>query len=372
MTERTQNMSSKTSSRPELTQTRKPRLIIGGEFSAGKTRLITGLVKDNVLPSNVTATALPPVWLVSGRKHLAAVDLNGEVRELETLDGISVTETHYCVVSHPAEILTYFDIIDTPGSSDPGIPAESWERMMDFADMAVWCTNATQAWRQSEKSVWDELPEHLVGPAMLLVTHADRMADDKMAQRVLRRVRREAGKYFSHFEMASLIKSADVERISDMLETIFDENTSLMGCENPVLQELITRWEAEPAPLDTEVTPALRVIPKRVVKSKSETSEAEDALALAVKQAMAADNVLMLNTESIPPVKEVSLVRAAWNEMSETLDFEDPKAILDCIERFVSLLERNGPLYLADSDSQTAIDDQNDVTKPALENGRLT
>ena len=45
---------------------RLPRILVAGEFSSGKTQLISGLLGEAVLPSNVISTALPPIWLVSG------------------------------------------------------------------------------------------------------------------------------------------------------------------------------------------------------------------------------------------------------------------------------------------------------------------
>lgn len=198
---------------------RKPRVMVAGEFSSGKTKLINGLLGETVLPSNVTATALPPIWLVSGDKGLLAVDLEGNQRPAASLQEVCVDDTSYCVLSHPAACLKQFEIIDTPGNSDPNIPAESWERMLAFADTVVWCSNATQAWRQSEKSVWTEMPDRLLN-ATMVITHADRMTDATSAHRVLRRVTREAGEFFDEIMMASLMLDADIARIAHHLKTI--------------------------------------------------------------------------------------------------------------------------------------------------------
>lgn len=227
---------------------RKPRLIVAGEFSAGKTRLINGLLGEGVLPSNVTATALPPVWIVAGDGGCLAVDLDGTTREISALDGISVSDTHYCILSHSSPFLDAFDIIDTPGNSDPNIPPESWERMLGYADMAVWCTNATQAWRQSEKSVWNEMPEHLLSRATLLVTHADRITDTRSAERVLRRVRREAAEYFDSFLMVSLLREDDLAGIRTHLQTLARDPGPLSGAPSEIVQQFTrTRKAAAPS-----------------------------------------------------------------------------------------------------------------------------
>ncbi|MEM1386635.1 MAG: dynamin family protein [Pseudomonadota bacterium] len=199
---------------------RKPRIMIAGEFSAGKTKLINGLIGHEVLPSNVTATSLPPIWLTSGQTGILSVGLNGEKAERSSLDDVDVEDTQFCVMALSAPILERFDIIDTPGNSDPNIDAESWERMLRYADLVVWCTNANQAWRQSEKSVWADMPSHLVGVGPLVITHADLLADEVTAERVVRRARREAGAYFASILMVSLLRDADIARVADALETL--------------------------------------------------------------------------------------------------------------------------------------------------------
>ena len=214
---------------------RKPRVMVAGEFSSGKTKLINGLLAQEVLPSNVTATALPPIWLVSGALGLVAVDLEGNERPAASLQEVRVEDTSYCVLSHPAPCLRHFDIIDTPGNSDPNIPSESWERMLDFADTVVWCSNATQAWRQSEKSVWTDMPERLLS-ATMIITHADRMTDAHSADRVKRRVTREASRFFDHIVMASLINDEDIADISHHIARL-SKGLPLTGAESAIASD---------------------------------------------------------------------------------------------------------------------------------------
>lgn len=204
---------------PDFASSRKrPRIMVAGEFSSGKTRLVNGLVGRRVLPSNVTSTALPPVWLVGGSSGMVRVDVNGVAHDIASLEGIDVLDTHYCLIGVPdAPILKHFDIIDTPGNSDPNIPSISWERMLDSADMIVWCSTAVQAWRQSEKSVWMEMPQRLRDKATLLVTNADRLPDERSAQKVMRRVQRDAESFFDTFLLASLLNEADLRVIAEHL-----------------------------------------------------------------------------------------------------------------------------------------------------------
>lgn len=239
---------------------RKPRLMVAGEFSAGKTKLINGLLGERILPSNVTATALPPVWLIAGERFCMTVGLDGQTLEVASLDSVTVDDTRYCILSHPAPILEACDIIDTPGTSDPNIPTQSWEWMLDHADAVIWCTNATQAWRQSEKSVWNEMPDRLLFDATLLMTHADRLADERAGDRVLRRVRRDAEFYFKHFLMASLLDEGDIATIRAHLETL----TQGFGPLEQTSEQIADVFEVfRRAAARTPVIPR-RVIPRRV------------------------------------------------------------------------------------------------------------
>lgn len=195
-------------------KTRKPRILIAGEFSAGKTQLINGLLGAALLPSNVTSTSLPPMWIVREPATPFRLDMDGTPHPFEGVEATRVDDTAFCLLSHPAPILEHMDLIDTPGNSDPNIPSTAWERMLGYADAVVWCSNAVQAWRQSEKSVWAAMPAHLTENATMLITHADRLTEAGADERVMRRVQRDAAPYFASFLMGSLIRQEDIDAVA--------------------------------------------------------------------------------------------------------------------------------------------------------------
>lgn len=245
---------------------RKPRIVVAGEFSAGKTQLINGLVGSRVLPSNVTATALPPVWIAQGNPAMLAVGASGKGQAISGLDNVDLASTHYCVLTHPAPILGALDIIDTPGNSDPNMQAETWQRMLAFADAVVWCTNATQAWRQSEKAVWQAMPDRLRTNALVVITHADLMPDPSSAEKVLRRVEREAAPYFATFRMASLLKAEDIAWIASHLRGLTGRLGDLTGADNALVEGFVrdnpVRAVEQPTPSRGTVLPMVR--PRRI------------------------------------------------------------------------------------------------------------
>ena len=345
----------------------KPRILVAGEFSAGKTQLINGLVGAEVLPSNVTATALPPVWLVGGSEARFAIDHGGRRKKIATLDEVSLEETLYCVLCHPAPFLERFDLIDTPGNSDPNMPSEYWERMLPYADAAIWCTNATQAWRQSEKSVWQSMPEHLVENATLVISHADLLTDARSAERVQRRVRREAGPLFDSILLASLVSPSEVAGIADHLDDLAPRLASLRGKQNSVVAEIVKAQggtgaaapapQRPPKPAATEPEAAPDSAPQQAAPEPEAAPDTASQQAapepVTVAQGAVVTSLvpkLVANAASSPAEHPASTAqpqdaapkgpaRSLWEEISGDVDTSDAKALLACVERLLDRLD---------------------------------
>jgi hypothetical protein len=177
---------------------RKPRIALMGEFSAGKSTLTNLMLGRPAIPTKVTATQLPPVWVEAGEAEAwrEAVDGSRHPLDPDRLEAVPVAETAFLHLYMQAEVLEVCDLIDTPGISDPNMAAEVWQRAAEEADGVIWLTHATQAWRQSEAAVWDQMPESLRSRSLLLVTRIDKLLTESDRARVLHRVRREtAGKF---------------------------------------------------------------------------------------------------------------------------------------------------------------------------------
>lgn len=354
--------SSPTPPPPVTGEKRKPRILVAGEFSAGKTRLINGLAGAPVLPSNVTATALPPIWLVGGADGLARVDQSGRMSGVAGLSAIELEGTSYCFMGHSAPIFDGLDIIDTPGNSDPNMAAVTWQRMLDYADAVVWCTNGTQAWRQSEKAVWQAMPERLRRNAMLIITHADLLPDLTNARRVLQRVEREAAPFFDTFLMASLLDSDDMDSIRDHIRDLAVRLGDGTGAANARMADFMAgkaavmpavrpaaNPPAEPAS-DQPAAPARgpqggeraapapgrqMVRPRRVRRDKAvEAQPADDFKVVQLARTSAA-------------AQQPGPARTTWERLANGIDRTDPAAILAAVDRLVATL---------DSDAKTAPD----------------
>lgn len=198
---------------PEDTGPRRPRIALMGEFSAGKSTLANLMVGTNPLPVQVVATQLPPVWMSYGDGPSVLVDLQGEEApcDLNRLDVIDKEETAYIRIYSQAEILKRCDLIDMPGISDPNMPSVVWERLMPFADGILWCTPATQAWRQSEAAVWDGIEEKIRQNSMLVITRSDMLLTERDRAKVQKRVGSETSHLFAEQVLISLLLARDAD-----------------------------------------------------------------------------------------------------------------------------------------------------------------
>lgn len=189
--------------------TRKPRIAIMGEFSSGKSTLCNVLMGARPLLEKVTATQLPPVWLSYGPDDAYTMGLDGHAYDLDLseLEDVSLETTEHVRVFMKSDILRYCDLIDMPGISDPSMSSEVWERMAHLADAVLWCTHATQAWRQSESGVWSTFPQEMRQNSLLLVTRFDKILSDSDRAKVVKRVRQETEGLFSEVFPVSLLQA---------------------------------------------------------------------------------------------------------------------------------------------------------------------
>lgn len=185
----------------------RPRIALMGEFSAGKSTLMNLLLGCDPLPVQITATRVPPVWVSYGPETATRVLSDGTE---EPLDAAELAETplegtRAIRLTLESDVLQLCDLLDIPGISDPSMSHTDWSGLMHEIDSVIWCTHATQAWRQSEAALWAELSERTDGNNILVVTQFDKLKTDRDRSRVLARLNKEAGDAFqSIFPLATL------------------------------------------------------------------------------------------------------------------------------------------------------------------------
>lgn len=196
---------------PQTEPQRKPRLALMGEFSAGKSTLTNLLVGRQILPTRVTATRLPPVWISYGEEAAFVVSNDGTQTAInpDDLAEVAMETTAMIRLFFPSDALTLCDLIDMPGISDPNMPAEVWQSLMPEVDGVIWCTHATQAWRQSEAAAWESIADGVSGPNLLLITHFDKLRSDRDRTRVNARVGKETDGLFDSIFPVSLSQAME-------------------------------------------------------------------------------------------------------------------------------------------------------------------
>jgi hypothetical protein len=272
--------------------TRKPRIAIMGEFSSGKSTLCNVLMGAKPLLEKVTATQLPPVWLSYGPDDAYTMGLDGHAYDLDLaeLERVSLETTEHIRIFMKSDILRYCDLIDMPGISDPSMSSEVWERMAHLADGVLWCTHATQAWRQSESGVWSTFPGKMRQYSLLLITRFDKIVGDSDKSKVVKRVKAETEGLFAEVFPVSLLQAmragddaakwaesgADdfTKALFDMAHRIIDEGEAEVGQadqpaimpdeadETEVGQSLIARAFERMTLIRN--TPVVKVLPRRV------------------------------------------------------------------------------------------------------------
>lgn len=209
--------SSEQMARLEAWSLRKPVIALMGEFSSGKSTLLNLLLGQKILPMQVTATRLPPIWLRYGDDQPYRVDHEGNKHPVDWNDTSTVPldDTRFIRLYCKADILNRCDLIDTPGISDPSIPVRYWINTAGYANAVLWCTHAAQAWRESERGAWIDLPQRLRDISILLVTRKDKLKLEEDLRKVDRRLRRETAGLFNAHIFVSLTHALAASQSND-------------------------------------------------------------------------------------------------------------------------------------------------------------
>lgn len=365
-------------------QARRARVVVLGEFSAGKSTLINLFTEGDSLKTQVTATQMPPVWMSYGAGDPYRVDLAGKEHAVDPSDpeSISVSDTLYVRTFMQTPLLEHFDLIDTPGNSDPNIASAAWERAAELADIAIWCSPSTQAWRQSELSAWRDVPEAVRARSILLLTRADKLTSDEDREKVLNRVKREAGDLFSHIHMASLLNLENTRDVLKDLVTLADSfgSNGKVGIDAPVTttapdaDETTTEasmatvssdeidQQSDPAPVDSEAMTDDMLIDSldlsddisldELVFSEEDDADMDEVLAALTGTApvavAAATSTISDKPKTVkepkaeapaPAQTAEGYATALWNEMSATVTPDDPDAYAAAVDLFLEKVD---------------------------------
>ena len=129
-----------------------PKIVVGGQYNAGKSSFINVLLKEEILPTNVNRETITQNWLVYGSKSGFEIHFEDETKASEkhecTIETLATTlnektktrasEIDHVCISHPYPPLKHFTIIDTPGFNFDEQDDVTALRILEKADVLIW------------------------------------------------------------------------------------------------------------------------------------------------------------------------------------------------------------------------------------------
>lgn len=187
------------------------RIVVLGEINSGKSSLVNLLLGQSVVPTSVAPnTRLPTLFRYADTPMITA-DLGGGHRlpvawsEANAVLRLPVRVLEFGL---PVERLRLFEIMDTPGMANPELDPYPFAAECSAAHLAMWCTVATQAWRESERRAWAGLPKAMRSTGLLVVTRIDCLPRSSDLPRILKRLSKEASGLFKEIVPISILAAA--------------------------------------------------------------------------------------------------------------------------------------------------------------------
>ena len=180
------------------------RLAIVGEFNAGKSSLANLLAGVESLPTAVVSCTRIPTLLYYARKPQVWAVYGDRRRELLRVDRPIPEQSIFRLeVGLPSSRLHAVQVLDLPGFANPGFYLSPDDLVPHNVDAVAWCTLSTQAWKETERSAWEQIPARLRGRGVLVVTHRDLLRRESDTEKLLARLRSETGPSFDAIVLLS-------------------------------------------------------------------------------------------------------------------------------------------------------------------------
>jgi hypothetical protein len=197
--------------RTELRLERPLRMAVIGEFNSGKSTLSNLLVRIESLPTAVISnTRIPTLLYHAPRPEICALYYDRRRERLRATSEASSQNIFRLEVGLPSERLRGVQILDLPGLADARFDGSITDLASHSVDLALWCTLSTQAWKESERVAWEQIPARLRRRGLLVATHSDLLRNGSDLEKLLRRLREEAGSSFRDIRVMSTVEALAV------------------------------------------------------------------------------------------------------------------------------------------------------------------
>jgi len=179
------------------------RLAVCGEVNAGKSSLANLLGRIESLPTAaISNTRIPTLLYYAPEPEIWALHHAGGGRVRLRADRKMLPRSLFRLeVGLPSPGLRVAQVLDLPGLAGPG----QVDLALHAVDATLWCTVSTQAWKESERLAWTEMPPRLRACGLLVATHADLLANARDREKLMTRLRGECGALFREIVMVSTL-----------------------------------------------------------------------------------------------------------------------------------------------------------------------
>ncbi len=174
------------------------RIVVAGEFESGKSSVVNALLRLPILPCNPGLIARPIIKIAHApQPSIGTEDRTGRSFQPSSLN--EVLENDLLETVHlrmPLGDLQGVEIVEVPFHHDGGISKRNLDMIAD-ADLIIWVTIASQAWRLSEQALVEGLPYHTRERSILAISRADKLKTADDLDKIETRLQTDASRFFS-------------------------------------------------------------------------------------------------------------------------------------------------------------------------------
>ncbi len=183
----------------ERAQARCIRVAICGEVSSGKSTVLNTILRAKLLPDNLGSTIRPTVLVRhSTAPAVEIVYADGRTHRADRIDDPDLLrEAREVVLSSDQPHLAGIELVEVPMTKAEELTDAQIE-MARSADVIVWVTIASQAWRLTEKTIVEVLGDARPAHGILALTRADKLRSEADRKKLQDRMERETAAFFQH------------------------------------------------------------------------------------------------------------------------------------------------------------------------------
>ena len=173
-------------------------IVVAGEFEVGKSSVVNALVRRTLIPNDPGFVNRPLVRV----RHALNTIVHAELVDGSFLEAGSIAEiveredVVVCTLYTPLPGMEAVEIVEIPFSPVSGFDPNHLP-IMQGSSLFIWVTIASQAWRLSEKTVVQGLPDEMRERSVLAITRADKLRSEEDLDRIETRLQKEAAPFFN-------------------------------------------------------------------------------------------------------------------------------------------------------------------------------